>query len=359
MEDYRVQLDFYDGPMDLLLYLVRKDEVDIGDIPIARITEQYCRYVEVLKNLDLNLAAEFLLMAAWLMEIKTRMLLPTTPAEQPEGVESPTSAADALADPRAELVRQLLAYKRFKDLADGLGEAAAEQALKFPRAGIDWEQLVGEQQEPAVNIADVQIWDLFEAFGRLMDATGRAFHDVTYDDTPIYEHQADLVDRLTNEGPQRFEALFEGRTRSQIIGLFLAMLELIRQKRIRIEQDRAFGSILLSLRDPADAAAQSAPVQSAPATGAEEPTPPAKETAESIAEKIARRRKKGDEPAGLTWVESEEDPDALDQGLRAIDQELKAIAIPPDPDLLANGPLPVEPLPAAPEAPAAEKPTGE
>jgi segregation and condensation protein A len=370
MEDYRVQLDFYDGPMDLLLYLVRKDEVDIHDIPIARITGQYCRYVEMLRAVDINLAGEFLLMAAWLMEIKTRMLLPTGPAEPAEGAEGGEpagSAADALADPRAELVRQLLAYKQFKDLADELGQAAAAQALKYPRAGLDWDKLAGEagaNAEPAVDLGDVHIWDLFDAFGKLMEATGRhADHQVVYDDTPIHEHAADIVDRLTSAGSLQFDKLFEGHNRGQILGLFLAMLELIRQKRIRVLQEQTFGAIVLKLRDPeespVEANAPNGEADAAATPSTAEPGADQKpaESSRTIAEKIARRKAARvalDESAGVTWVEPAEDSDSLDAGLQAIDQELRAIRIPPDPELLLRDPIPEPPAAApAPDAPVA------
>ena len=121
---YRVALDTYNGPLDLLLYLIRKEEVDIYDIPIARITEQYRQHLELLAEINVNVAGEFLVMAAILMEIKSRMLLPTE-----QGLEEEEE------DPRAELVRQLLEYKRFKDLARELGARAAERSLKFGLKG--------------------------------------------------------------------------------------------------------------------------------------------------------------------------------------------------------------------------------
>ncbi|GAG49290.1 unnamed protein product, partial [marine sediment metagenome] len=121
MAEYRVDLDVYSGPLDLLLYLIRREELDIHDIPIARITEQYIQYVDVLNALDPDLAGEFLVMAAMLMEIKTRILLPTPPPE--EGGEDGLQI-----DPRAELVRQLLEYKAFKDASGELAGAAADQA---------------------------------------------------------------------------------------------------------------------------------------------------------------------------------------------------------------------------------------
>lgn len=234
-EDYRVQLDIYNGPLDLLLYLIRKDEVDIYDIPIARITDQYIQYVTLLQQMDPNLAGEFLVMAAMLMEIKSRMLLPRAPEEE-EGGE--------VIDPRSELVRQLLEYKRFKDAAGWLAEAAENQASKFPRVP------VLPEVPNEIDLEDIHIWDLVEAFSRLLQATlGGVLHEVEKDDTPLALHQQDIVDRLQREGPLPFSRIFEGRTRrTELIGLFLAMLELIRQGIVRIEQDEPFAEIYLFMK---------------------------------------------------------------------------------------------------------------
>ena len=148
MGEYRVNLDIYNGPLDLLLYLIRRDEVDIHDIPIAHITEQYLSYVGVLKTLDPNLAGEFLVMAATLMEIKTRTLLPTPTTE--EGAED----GQAL-DPRAELVRQLLEYKAFKDAADDLSHRGELQAMRFARTAKP-----SELDTDELDIEDVQVLSL-------------------------------------------------------------------------------------------------------------------------------------------------------------------------------------------------------
>jgi segregation and condensation protein A len=238
LKDYRVDLDVYNGPLDLLLFLIRKEEVDIYDIPIAQITAQYVAYVRLIKQLDPNVAGEFLVLAATLMEIKSRMLLPRPPAEVEE---------DDFIDPRLELVRQLLEYKTFKDAARRLGLAAEIQALKHPR------QLVALPSGPAeIELDELQIWDLLDAFNKLLEQTGRRqmSHEVVYDDTPLALHATDVLDSLARAGgAQRFESIFEGRTRSQLIGLFLALLELIRRRRIRVEQDRAFGTIVIFLLD--------------------------------------------------------------------------------------------------------------
>jgi len=242
MNEYRVNLDIYDGPLDLLLYLIRRDEVDIYDIPIARITEQYIRYVELLKELDPNLAGEFLVMAATMMEIKTRTLLPApSPGEGDEGAE--------LVDPRAELVRQLLEYKAFKDAASDLGDAAAEQAMRFPRR-----PHAVPHDEAELELEDVQIWDLVDAFTKVLESIGQseATHEVIYDDTPVELHATDILDRLGRDGPITFARIFEGRTaRSEVVGLFLALLELIRVGKILVVQEENFGQIRVLLNpDP-------------------------------------------------------------------------------------------------------------
>ncbi|MCS7033466.1 MAG: segregation/condensation protein A, partial [Phycisphaerae bacterium] len=136
--EYRVELDVFNGPLDLLLYLIKRDELDIYDIPIARITESYLRYIQDLKEvstrngLDINVAGDFMVMAATLMEIKSAMLLPRT--EQPTGVPA-SQTFDPLSDPRRELVRQLLEYKRFKDQATLLERQRLQHESRFPRIG--------------------------------------------------------------------------------------------------------------------------------------------------------------------------------------------------------------------------------
>ncbi len=243
MDNYRVKLDVYSGPLDLLLYLIRREEVDIHDIPIARITEQYCAYVETLKQLDPDLAGEFLVMAATLMEIKTRMLLP-----HPEGDQDEVEGFD----PRAELVRQLLEYKAFKDAAGDLRAAAAVSALRFPRRPVP-----PEAAEPGKDIEEVQLWDLVDAFRKLMVAIGQNLRtaEIIYDDTPLELHAEDILDRLRREGNMSFQDIFAGRVnRSEVIGLFLALLELVRRRQVFVEQQQTFGEIHVYLNPdpPAD-----------------------------------------------------------------------------------------------------------
>lgn len=228
MADYRVNLDIFAGPLDLLLYLVRKEEVDIYDIPIAKITDQYIRYIEILKSLDIDLASDFLVMAATLMEIKSAMLLPRAEPDQLQEQD--------LADPRAELIRQLLEYKRFKDAANLLEAAADEHGQRFSRpAGIE---RLRPDAEPELDIEQVSVWDLLEAFDSICKATG-TITDTRHikDDTPIDLYQIEILARLQTEGPMPFERIFErAPSRVVMIGLFLALLELIRAKLVWAEQ---------------------------------------------------------------------------------------------------------------------------
>lgn len=236
MADYRVNLEIFAGPLDLLLYLVRKEEVDIYDIPIARITDQYIRYIEMLKSLDMDLASDFLVMAATLMEIKSAMLLPRAEPEQLEDED--------LADPRAELIRQLLEYKRFKDAANLLEAAADEHGQRFSRpAGIE---RLRPDAEPELDIEQVSIWDLLEAFDSICKATG-AITDTRHikDDTPIDLYQIEILHRLQTEGPMPFVRIFEpAPSRVAMIGLFLALLELIRAKLVWAEQPESASAAL-------------------------------------------------------------------------------------------------------------------
>lgn len=238
MHEYLVRTDIYNGPMDLLLYLIRRNEVDLYDIPVAEITRQYVEYVSVLQTIDPNVAGEFLVMAATLLEIKSRLLLPRQVAGADE--------EEDLSDPRLELVRQLLEYKKFKDASFELSAAAESQAAKWPRVPAKIVPApVGE-----VDLDDVQIWDLVAAFNTLMSSIGvrPATHDVVFDDTPIALHAVDIMDRLQREnGELEFASIFAQRTKSEMVGLFLALLELMRQQRVRVTQEHTGGSIHVAL----------------------------------------------------------------------------------------------------------------
>jgi segregation and condensation protein A len=251
--EYRVELEVYNGPLDLLLYLIKRDELDIYDIPITRILDSYMQYVEALKDLrdraglDINVAGDFLVMAATLMEIKSAMLLPKVkPNEGREG----SSAAQDLSDPRYELVQQLLEYKRFKDTAALLERKQSEHQDRFARYPA--KRGAENDEPPPVDLDEVQVWDLLKAFSKLMSEIGQRkpkMHEVAYDETPIELHAADIEDRLNREGRLTLSQLVVGRTnKSEIIGVFLALLELIRQKKILVTQGDDLNDLII---DPA------------------------------------------------------------------------------------------------------------
>lgn len=255
-EGYTVRLDSFQGPLDLLLYLIRRAEVDIHDIPIGQVTEQYMSFLEDIERIDMDAAGEFLLMAATLMEIKSRSLTPGPQA--PAGAET-AEREETSHDPRSELVKQLLAYRRFRMAADELEHRFETWRERFSAGGA----MVGqdatlEDEDRAIDLEDLHIMDLVEAFNAIcqtVDFTRLGEHEVFDDDTPIELHAEDILDRLARAGSGDGRAsmplatLFEGRRRIEMIGLFLATLELVRNRRVGIEQDEQ-GQINLTLREP-------------------------------------------------------------------------------------------------------------
>ena len=252
--DWLVRLPVFQGPLDLLLFLVRRAEVDIHEIEIHTLTDQYLEYVRHISRVDIDVAGEFLVMAATLVEIKSRSLAPAAVGEEGDGA-MPTAPGD---DPKAELIRQLLAYQKFRTAAEALDHRRREfndRAAARVRPGALDEP---EQEETDWELEDLHLGDLFSAFERIaasIDLTRVGDHKVEYDDTPISLHQEDLVDRLMRvEAHQlRLTSVFEGRSHSERIGLFLAVLELVRQGRVRVKQDELDDPIELNLieeRDP-------------------------------------------------------------------------------------------------------------
>ena len=249
--DYRIQLPAYAGPLDLLLHLVKRHEIDLGDIPIATLTEQYLDHLKVIELMDMDQAGEFLVMAATLVEIKSQMLVPRPEDEQAEGGDA-TDQIEDRPDPRLELVQQLLAYKRYKDAAVALERRQDAWSARFPAAAkkAKKEESPAEENAPPIelDLEDVHVLDLCEAFARLLDSVGarKTEHEVTYDETPISLHATDIYDRLERDGGEQrrltLRQLFEGRrNRSELVGLFLATLELVRQHKVRVIQENVSG----------------------------------------------------------------------------------------------------------------------
>ena len=260
-DDYRVKLEQFEGPLDLLLYLIRRNEVDIADIPVAGIAEQYMEFLGQIDRVDIDLAGEFLVMAATLTEIKSRLLMPAPARRGPARQDG--SADDTPEDPRAELVRQLLEYKTYRDAAGVLEQRLGEWAGRAPAGHAVSPASPDEApEEEALGSDDIELVDLVNAFARIMESVNfdrLGSHEVSYDDTPIELHAADIVDRLTrlaesgdagSSTPAELElgSLVSGRTRSEMIGLFLAVLDLVRRGRLAVRQDRVEASIYLALR---------------------------------------------------------------------------------------------------------------
>jgi len=279
MQEYRVELEAYSGPLDLLLYLVRRHEIDLHNIPVARLTGQYLEHLKLIQQIDVELAGEFLVMASTLLEIKSAMLLPK-PEASPGG-DADSAPSDT--DPRYELIQQLLAYKRFKDAAAQLGHQREQWETRYRYQPVRQAFLKdsrvdalpdGTAPQIEIDLEDASVMDLYEAYQRVMESVGQqpAIHEVVYDDTPISLHAEDIVDRLTREGAMSLQEIFVGRaSRSERIGLFLAMLELVRRSRITIRLDGLNQKIHMELQPESDAVAddpQQAPDWRDPETGA-------------------------------------------------------------------------------------------
>jgi segregation and condensation protein A len=237
--EYKVKLDNFAGPLDLLLHLIRKEEVDIHDIPIAKILDQYLQYLKVIQDLDLDDAGEFLVMAATLMVVKSKMLLPQEQVDLEKEI-----------DPRFELVRQLLEYKKFKDRVSELET----------REG-SWSKMVGRPESaridgevvPDKSLDEVTIFDLLKAFAKLMEATGAdkpRERTIKMDDTPVRVFAQKLVERLKSERSVLFSELFGGDAPRQTkIGWFLSLLLLLKQQTAECAQDGPTGDIRIFYKE--------------------------------------------------------------------------------------------------------------
>lgn len=229
--------DEFNGPLDLLLCLVRKHEKEITEIPIAEITKQYISFIDVIEQIDVDAVGDFIVIASTLIEIKSFQLLPTE-----EEVE------EELEDPRKDLVRQLLTYKKFCENAGVLEERGRIWQRRYPRLSND---LIPKARNLAEEpIVEVELWDLVSAFGRILRSQSPSMkHTVVYDDTPISVHMQRIYNRLKREQKIEFSSLFQNEQRKNIlIGIFLAILELVRHEYARVHQDIPFGEIDIEYR---------------------------------------------------------------------------------------------------------------
>ena len=242
----QVQLPIFEGPLDLLLHLIKKNEVSITDIPIATITEQYLATLELMESLSLDVAGEFLVMASTLVHIKSRMLLPA-------GAEDVNDEEEG-ADPRAELIRRLLEYQRYKEAALELEQREVLTRDVFIRAAAPSEE-IGPR-----GFRDISVFELLGALKRVIDRLPKdTFHDVTLDKISVREKMTFLLGKLHQQGNVLFESLFaEVKSRMEVVVTFLAMLELVKVRAIRICQERLAGPIMIEAAADMDEAAERA-----------------------------------------------------------------------------------------------------
>lgn len=243
---YPVALPVFEGPLDLLLYLIRRQQVDICDIPIAKITTQFLDYMALMETMDIEVTADFLVMAATLMEIKSRMLLPKPPvlAEEEEEAE----------DPRAELVRKLLEYQQYKSVAGELHKLAEEQQRHFSRTTVV-PNLPFMRPDPALagDPDSFSLWTALQTVLARVEAQGPTIREVARPKVTIRQQMVHILQRLELHpaGVSFADLIFYAErdtlpTRTEVIVTFLAMLELIRMQRIAIQQSALFGEITLT-----------------------------------------------------------------------------------------------------------------
>jgi segregation and condensation protein A len=236
---FRIDLDIYRGPLDLLLYLVRQQELDVTELSASAVTEQFLEYITVLEQIDVDAVGEFLDMASMLIEMKSRMVLPGEDEVEEE-----------LEDPRQELVRRLLEYKQYRDAASMLEERGREWRERFPRLASDLPtRALSPDQQP---ICEVELWDLVSAFGRVLNEkhalTGP--ESIRYDETPIHVYMQRIDERLRRDGRVAFTVFFDATVhKSTLVGMFLAVLELVRHQHARAAQPELFGEIWLEPGD--------------------------------------------------------------------------------------------------------------
>ena len=241
--DYRIKLPVFEGPLDLLLFLIRKNELDIYDIPIATVTRQYLEAIYAMKDLQIEVAGEFFVMAATLMEIKSRMLLP----KHQQAVD-PNAEEDDL-DPRWELVHQLLQYKKFKEAAGNLGQMSLDAQNMLPRPA---SAFAPASERPLHHVDRIEIWNSFNLVLRRL-AEKLVVGEIHAEQVTVADQMEYLLERMKTQRSFVFSQLFaEKITLRKLVATFLAVLELTRLKKLRVEQDAAFTDILCTAVEETD-----------------------------------------------------------------------------------------------------------
>jgi segregation and condensation protein A len=260
---YKVNLEIYEGPLDLLLYLIKKNDLDIFDIPVSQITGEYLGYMDLMKELNLDMAGEFLVMTATLMQVKAKMLLPAPPAENEEGP-----------DPRAEIINRLLEYQRYKEAAKALeGKLIRQKDVHYRAAPVFTD---------ADYTTEASLFDLLDAFRDVLKSLKPEVREIVYEEVPIESKIREILAFLSDRPFATFREILQRETnRRGLIVTFLAVLELIRLKQIVARQTEAFGEIRVyrmealpaELKDQTSDAAAAAP-EPVPAAPLPEEAPP-------------------------------------------------------------------------------------
>lgn len=239
--DYQIKLDVFQGPLDLLLHLIEKEEVDIYNIPIAIITEKYLDYLQTLQLLNLEVVGDFLVMAATLMQIKVKMLLPQTVSNADETGE------DGEGDPRWELAQKLIEYKKIKEASLSLQQLENNQSLMYTRNGGEFaDKKITAAVDP---LKDLSVWDLVDAFKIIIESLEeKPINTLPKQEISIKQRMTEIMDLVSQDGKMLFQRVFsEVKTRLGMITCFLAVLELIRLRKITASQIALFGEIILTI----------------------------------------------------------------------------------------------------------------
>ena len=236
MEKYEVRLEAFEGPMDLLMHLIEKNKIDIYDIPISKLTEQYLDYLTQMRRFDIEIASEFLVMAATLLVIKSRMMLPKSNQDEEKEEE----------DPRQELLERILEYQQFKQVSAVLEDKAQEQSRFFSREPVE----LPIHHSPPENLSVTELWEAFRRVVAVRKELTIPPVIVAQEEYRIEDQMLRIMSLLAErpEGEIRFEAIFVSGMRSELIASFLALLELIRRHRVVVRQDMLFSSINICLR---------------------------------------------------------------------------------------------------------------
>jgi segregation and condensation protein A len=242
---YSVKLDGFEGPLDLLLHLIQTYEVDIYDIPVAIITEQYLQYIHTMKELKLDVASEYLVMAATLLAIKSKMLLP----KHEEELFDHQMELEMEEDPRDELVRRLVEYRKYKHAADELKERESARSLIYTRQPADLSSF--EKEEKEKQVTNVTLYDMLQAMQRVFqEKVARAPKQTTIErqEIPIETRMEQIKNSLLSVGGRKkFTELFEKGTKEHVVVTFLAILELMKIKSINCEQKDHFSEIYITM----------------------------------------------------------------------------------------------------------------